>query len=155
MSFRQSNKLEGPAAGPYVFTGPDGTIINFTALTNCPNIGISINCGRATSMVRPDGTVFDYSNDDKELNRQIAALNPEDVEGYRKFLDYSAGVYREGYEKLGAVPFLDFASMLRAAPALARYQAWRSVLSIVSKFVKNDKLRQALSSTLCWSAAIR
>ena len=61
-----------------------------------------------------------------------------------RFLDYSAGVYHEGYEKLGAVPFLDFKSMLRAAPQLARYQAWRSVYSIVSGFVRNEKLRQAL-----------
>jgi phytoene desaturase len=93
----------------------------------------------------PDGTVFDYVNDDAQLSRQIEALNPDDVDGYRRFLDYSAGVYVEGYEKLGAVPFLDFKSMLRAAPQLARYQAWRSVYAMVSRFVRNDKLRQALS----------
>jgi len=93
----------------------------------------------------PDGTVFDYLDDDRRLAEQIEALEPRDVEGYRRFLDYSAGVYAEGYEKLGAVPFLDFRSMLRAAPALARYQAWRSVYSVVSGFVRNDKLRQALS----------
>jgi phytoene desaturase len=93
----------------------------------------------------PDGTVFDYLDDDEALTRQIAALDPADVDGYARFLDYSAGVYAEGYEKLGAVPFLDFRSMLRAAPQLARYQAWRSVYSIVSGFVRNEKLRQALS----------
>ena len=93
----------------------------------------------------PDGTSFDYDNDDAALDRQIAALEPADVAGYRRFLKYSAGVYKEGYEKLGAVPFLDFRAMLRAAPALARYQAWRSVYSIVSGFVRNEKLRQALS----------
>jgi len=93
----------------------------------------------------PDGTRFDYVNDDEELARQIAALEPADVEGYQRFLRYSEGVYAEGYEKLGAVPFLDFKSMLRAAPQLARYQAWRSVYSVVSRFVRNDKLRQALS----------
>src|SRR3954470_3488440 len=37
----------------------------------------------------PDGTRFDYSNDDAALNRQIANLSPVDVEGYRRFLDYS------------------------------------------------------------------
>ena len=42
-------------------------------------------------------------------------------------------------------PFLDFASMIKAAPALAQYQAWRSVYSIVSSFVASEKLRQALS----------
>ena len=93
----------------------------------------------------PDGTVFDYSNDDDALAAQIGRLDPADVAGYRRFLDYAAGVYTEGYEKLGAVPFLDFRTMLRAAPALARYQAWRSVYSIVSSFVSNEKLRQALS----------
>lgn len=93
----------------------------------------------------PDGDRFDYTNDDALLNEQIARLDPADVDGYRRFLDYSAGVYVEGYEKLGAVPFLDFRSMLRAAPALARYQAWRSVYSIVSGFVRSEKLRQALS----------
>lgn len=93
----------------------------------------------------PDGTNFDYLNDDEQLFQQIEALDPRDVEGYRRFLRYSAGVFAEGYEKLGAVPFLDFKSMLRAAPKLARYQAWRSVYSVVSGFVHNEKLRQALS----------
>ncbi len=93
----------------------------------------------------PDGTIFDYLDDDARLAEQIHALDPADVEGYRRFLDYSACVYVEGYEKLGAVPFLDFRSMLRAAPSLARYQAWRSVYSVVSGFVRNEKLRQALS----------
>ncbi|MCW4462204.1 phytoene desaturase [Sphingomonas sp. BT-65] len=93
----------------------------------------------------PDGTNFDYSNDDAALASEIAKLDPADIAGYRRFLDYSAGVYREGYEKLGQVAFLDFAAMVKAAPDLARYQAWRSVYSIVSSFVKNEKLRQALS----------
>lgn len=92
-----------------------------------------------------DGTVFDYSNDDESLMKQIAALHPDDVAGYKRFLQYSAGVFEEGYVKLGAVPFLDFAQMLKAAPALARYQAWRSVYSIVAGFVKNEHLREALS----------
>ena len=92
-----------------------------------------------------DGTNFDYTNDDALLFREIANLNPDDVAGYKRFLDYSAGVFKEGYEKLGHVAFLDFASMIKAAPALMKYQAWRSVYSIVSSFVKNEKLREALS----------
>jgi len=92
-----------------------------------------------------DGTSFDYSNDEAALRTEIAKLDPGDVAGYDKFLDYAAGVYREGYEKLGHVAFLDFKSMIRAAPALAQYQAWRSVYSMVSSFVRNPKLREALS----------
>lgn len=92
-----------------------------------------------------DGTNFDYTNDDTVLRQEIAKLDPADIEGYARFLDYSRGVYEEGYVKLGAKAFLDFGSMIKAAPALARYQAWRSVYSIVASFVKNEKLRQALS----------
>lgn len=93
----------------------------------------------------PDGTQFDYTNDDTRLRSEITKLDAADVAGYARFLDYSAGVFREGYEKLGHVAFLDFASMVRAAPALAKYEAWRSVYSIVAKFIRNEKLRQALS----------
>ncbi len=93
----------------------------------------------------PDGTNFDYTNDDAVLRAGIERLHPGDWEGYQRFLAYSAGVFHEGYEKLGHVAFLDFASMVKAAPALMKYQAWRSVYSIVSGFVKSEKLREALS----------
>ncbi|RKF18241.1 phytoene desaturase [Altericroceibacterium spongiae] len=93
----------------------------------------------------PDGTNFDYSNDDLALRREIARLDPADIAGYEEFCDYAAGVYREGYLRLGSVPFLDFTSMVKAAPALARYQAWRSVYAMVSKYVSSEKLREALS----------
>ncbi len=92
-----------------------------------------------------DGTRFDYANDQAELDRQIHALNPKDVLGYQRFLAYSQAVFREGYLKLGAVPFLSFRDMVRAGPQLARLQAWRSVYSMVSSFVEHDKLRQAFS----------
>ena len=133
-------------AGPTVITDPD-CLRDLWALSGT-DMADDVELVPVTPFYRlswPDGTVFDYSNNDARLNEQIAALHPDDVAGYRRFLDYSAGVFVEGYEKLGAVPFLDFKSMLSAAPALARYQAWRSVYSIVSSFVKNEKLREALS----------
>ncbi len=92
-----------------------------------------------------DGTNFDYSNDDPALRREISRVAPDDLAGYDDFLEYAAGVWKEGYVKLGHVPFLDFASMIKAAPALARYQAWRSVYSMVSSFIRSEKLREALS----------
>ncbi|HEY9580660.1 MAG TPA: phytoene desaturase [Rhizorhapis sp.] len=93
----------------------------------------------------PDGAQFDYSNDEDALRHEIAKLNPADISGYERFLEYASGACEEAYVKLGATPFLDFASMVRASPRLARYQAWRSIYSIVSSFVKHEKLREALS----------
>lgn len=133
-------------AGPTVITDPD-CLKQLWALSGA-DMADDVELLPVTPFYRlswPDGTHFDYDNDEAKLNAQIAALEPADVEGYAKFLRYSAGVYDEGYVKLGAVPFLDFTSMIRAAPALARYQAWRSVYAIVSRFVRNEKLRQALS----------
>jgi phytoene desaturase len=92
-----------------------------------------------------DGSHFDYSNDEAGLRAEINRVAPGDYEGYLEFLEFSAGVYEEGYVKLGAVPFLDFKSMIKAAPALMKHQAWRSVYSRVSGFVQSEKLRQALS----------
>ena len=133
-------------AGPTVITDPD-CLRELWALTGA-NMAMDVELVPVTPFYRlswPDGTIFDYANDDDALERQIRALEPADVAGYKRFLDYAAGVFAEGYVKLGAVPFLDFKSMIKAAPALARYQAWRSVYSIVSKFVRNEKLREALS----------
>jgi len=133
-------------AGPTVITDPD-CLQELWGLTG-HRMADDITLLPVTPFYRlnwPDGTNFDYSNDDQSLMAEIAKLNPDDIAGYAKFLDYAAGVYREGYLKLGHVAFLDFASMLKAAPALAKYQAWRSVYSIVSGFVQNEKLREALS----------
>ncbi len=93
----------------------------------------------------PDGTTFDYSNDETQLRREIARLDPADIAGYDAFLEYAAAVYDDGYVRLGTEPFLDFASMVKAAPALAKHRAWRSVYDVVAGYVRNDKLRQALS----------
>lgn len=93
----------------------------------------------------PDGTRFDYVNDQVELDRQIAARVPADVAGYRRFLRFSEQVYAEGYKRLGHVPFLKFTDMLAAAPQLMRLQAWRSVYAKVASYVRDEHLREALS----------
>tara|TARA_B100000749_G_scaffold280875_1_gene279565 strand:- start:14836 stop:16371 length:1536 start_codon:yes stop_codon:yes gene_type:complete len=93
-----------------------------------------------------DGTQFDYSNNDEELKKQILSLSGQsDWEGYNKFLEYSKEVFKEGYERLAHVAFPNFWSMIRVAPQLVKLQAQRSVYSIVSSYVKEDHLRQALS----------
>ncbi|BDA82858.1 phytoene desaturase [Aureimonas sp. SA4125] len=92
-----------------------------------------------------DGYAFDYVNDQAELDRQIGAKNPKDLEGYRRFLAFSKDVFEEGYLKLGTVPFLNFKDMVRAGPQLARLQAWRSVYGKVAGFIEDEQLRQAFS----------
>jgi phytoene desaturase len=92
-----------------------------------------------------NGFVFDYSNDPAATSDQIKSKSPGDVAGYEKFLEYSKEVFDEGYTKLAHVPFLDWWSMIRVAPQLARLQAHRSVYATVAKYIKDNELRQAFS----------
>ncbi|CAN5157452.1 phytoene desaturase [soil metagenome] len=92
-----------------------------------------------------DGAAFDYNDDQAAMERQIAAFNPADVEGYDRFHKYSEDLYQEGYVKLGAVPFQSFWSMIKAAPELARLESWNSVHAMVARYIQDPHLRQAFS----------
>jgi phytoene desaturase len=92
-----------------------------------------------------DGYSFDYSNDLDATNAQIAEKSPEDVDGYARFLKYAEEVFQEGYVNLAHEPFLDFWSMMRVAPQLIRLESYRSVYSVVSKFIRDPQLRQVYS----------
>lgn len=92
-----------------------------------------------------DGFTFDYSSDEKSTYEQIGAKSPVDVEGYKKFLAYSKEVFHEGYTKLVHVPFLHWSSMVKCSPQLIKLSAYRSVYSMVKKFIKDEQLREAFS----------
>ncbi len=92
-----------------------------------------------------DGYKFDYSNNTDELFSQIQKKSPEDVKGYKDFLRYSKEVFDQGYTKLAAKPFLNIWSMIKVFPQLAKLQAHRSVYKTVSKYIKNEQLREAFS----------
>ncbi|HEX7709659.1 MAG TPA: phytoene desaturase [Sphingomonadaceae bacterium] len=93
----------------------------------------------------PDGAAFDYATDERTLRNEIARISPEDIAGYEDFLDFSERAYRDSYVKLGHMPLLDLGSMARAGTALVRQQAWRSIYSMVSSYVRSEKLREAFS----------
>ncbi len=92
-----------------------------------------------------DGYRFDYSGDSDSTFEQIRKKSPEDVEGYKAFLRYSEEVFAQGYTRLAHVPFLDWWSMVRVAPQLLRLEAYRSVYSMVSRFIQDPHLRQTFS----------
>ena len=66
-------------------------------------------------------------------------------EGYQKFFKYSEKVFAKGYTDLVDRPFLRFSDMLKVTPDLMKLRAERSVYKTVSKYVKDDHLRQAMS----------
>lgn len=92
-----------------------------------------------------DGDTLDYTGDLDAMLAQIRVRNPNDAEGYQRFLDFTRKVFAKGYEELAHVPFLRFGDMVRVGPDLTRLRADRSVYKTVSRYVKDEHLREALS----------
>ena len=92
-----------------------------------------------------NGFKFDYSSDLDATLDQIRKKNPEDADGYQRFLRYSEEVFEQGYTRLAHVPFLNWWSMVRVSPQLLQLKAYRSVYAMVSKYIKDPQLREAFS----------
>ena len=89
--------------------------------------------------------VFNYSDSLKKTENEIAKFSQEDVIGYRKLLDFSEKIFNVGFGKLSSVPFHNFFFMIKQIPTLLRLKSYLSVYKLVSKFIKNEQIRQAFS----------
>ena len=92
-----------------------------------------------------DGKVFDYVGDEERLLKEIAKFNPADVEGYKKLAEHARRIFDVGYVQLADHPFLSVADMLKVIPDMIRLENYRSVYSLVSKYIESDYLRQVFS----------
>ncbi|WP_103020003.1 phytoene desaturase [Salinibacter altiplanensis] len=92
-----------------------------------------------------DGTAFNYTGDTEDMVEEIARFAPEDVDGYRRFLEKSEEIFEVGFEELGHVPFDNVTDMLRIVPAMMKLQSHRTVHSLVSKYISHPKIRKVLS----------
>jgi phytoene desaturase len=92
-----------------------------------------------------DGEILDCSNDDRAMAEQIERLAPADLDGYRGFLKASEAIFTVAFERLAHVPFDSFADMVRMAPDLLRLRSYRSIYGLVSHYVKDPRMRFALS----------
>lgn len=92
-----------------------------------------------------DGSTFDTSDDPEAMQREVARFSPADVAGYERFLRVSEETFKIGFERLGHVPFNSWTDMAKIAPDLLRLQGHRSLYHVVSRYVKDDRLRFVLS----------
>jgi phytoene desaturase len=92
-----------------------------------------------------DGSIFDYTGDADAMRAEVARLSPDDVTGYERFMRLSEYTCRVGFEQLGAVPFGSWKDMARVIPDLIRLGGYRSVYALVSRFIKDPRLRIAFS----------
>jgi phytoene desaturase len=92
-----------------------------------------------------NGGKFDYNNDHEFTIKEIEKRSPGDVAGYEKFLKTTKSIFQKGFVELADQPFLKFMDMMKVAPDLIKLQSYKTVYKYVSKFIKDDFLRQCFS----------
>jgi phytoene desaturase len=92
-----------------------------------------------------DGSRFDYVGDEDRLIEQIARLSPDDVEGYRRLAAHAERIFDVGYTRLADQPFDRLSEMLRVVPEMVRLGSHRSVYGLVSRYIRDERLRQAFT----------
>ena len=92
-----------------------------------------------------DGSKFDYSGDEKTMEKEIGKVSSKDIAGYKKLLAFTSKIFDKGFTELASVPFNNFIFMSKQVPSLLKLKSYQSVYSLVSNFVENEKLRRVLS----------
>jgi phytoene desaturase len=92
-----------------------------------------------------DKSKFNYSGNEDEMKAQIEELNKEDVKGYEKLVNFTKKIFDKGFTELADVPFDKPLVMMQQLPALLKLKSYKSVYSLVSSYIKNEKLRRMLS----------
>ncbi len=93
----------------------------------------------------PDGETFDYGPTEARTEAEIARLSPEDVDGYRRMGAWSKRIYDVGFTELAAAPFHSPSFMAGHIPELLRLRAYENVWQMVSRHLKDDRIRRAFS----------
>ncbi len=92
-----------------------------------------------------DGETFAPCSDTAQMHAEIAKFNPDDIAGYEAFMKVSKKLYDFGFGEMGDKSFENVSTMGRMLPKLVTNRADRSVYAQVSKYIKDERLRIALS----------
>ena len=133
-------------AGPTVITAP--YLINelFEIFNKNPEDYIKLtSLNTWYRFVFEDGTKFDYSGNEDQMKMQIEKINKDDVSGYNNLVKFTKKIFDKGFLELADVSFDKPFFMLKQFPSLINLKSYKSVYSLVSSFIKNEKLRRMLS----------
>ena len=92
-----------------------------------------------------DKSKFNYSGNENEMKAQIKELNKEDVKCYEKLVNFTKKIFDKGFTELADIPFDKPFVMMQQLPSLLKLKSYKSVYSLVSSYIKNEKLRRMLS----------
>ena len=132
--------------GPTVITAPYLIYELFEIFKKDPEDYIKISPLKIWyQFIFEDKTRFNYSGNEAEMKRQIEELSKEDVKGYEKLVNFTKKIFDKGFTELADVPFNKPFVMMQQLPALLKLKSYKSVYSLVSSYIKNEKLRRMLS----------
>ena len=92
-----------------------------------------------------DGDTFDYSGDEKSMEKEIKKFSEKDYEGYNKLVKFTEKIFDKGFTDLSDKPFNNLSFMLKQIPSLLNLKSYQSVYGLVSNYVSNEKLRRVFS----------
>ena len=92
-----------------------------------------------------DGSNFDYSGDEELMKSQIEMISKDDMKGYEELVKFTRKIFNKGFIELSDISFDKPMTMVKQLPALLKLKSYKSVYSLVSSYVKNEKLRRMLS----------
>ena len=77
---------------------------------------------------------------DTNLKKEVPSFKLKSFED--NSIVISEKIFKVGFEKLSFVPFHDFFFMIRQIPTLITLKSYLSVFRLVSKFIKNEQIRE-------------
>ena len=133
-------------AGPTVITAPYLIEELFELFNKKPEDYIKLTpLNTWYRFIFEDGDKFDYSGDEEKMKKQISEINEDDVKGYEELVKFTKKIFDKGFTELADVPFDKPLVMMKQLPALLKLKSYKSVYSLVSSYIKNEKLRRMLS----------
>jgi len=133
-------------AGPTVITAPYLIEELFQLFNKKPKDYIKLTPLKIWyRFIYEDGDQFDYSGDEEEMKKQIKEMSPDDVRGYEELVKFTKKIFDKGFTELADVSFDKPLVMMKQLPALLKLKSYKSVYSLVSDYIKNEKLRRMLS----------
>ena len=105
-------------AGPTVITAPYLIYELFELFGKDPKDYLNIKpLDIWYQFVFEDGTKFNYSGNEEEMEKQISAISPDDVKGYIKLVNFTKKIFEKGYLELSDVPFTKPFFMMKQIPS--------------------------------------
>ena len=92
-----------------------------------------------------DGKTFDYSGNEKSMEKEIKKFSNKDFKGYNELVNFTEKIFNKGFTDLSDKPFNNLSFMLKQVPALLKLKSYKSVYKLVSNYISNENLRRVFS----------